>query len=97
VGGELAKIRVAAASGWRRAAKRAAAGCLRDQHDLERCARAVRRPGPPPRAGQGAERAPSPPSARRFFVGGDASSGGVLNLNKINQAPGILKTKERKL
>ena len=57
------KSRVVAASGWRRAAKRAAAGCLRDQHDLERCARAVRRPGPPPRAGQGAERAPSPPSA----------------------------------
>lgn len=67
------KIRVVAASGWRRAAKRAGAGRLRDQHDLERCARAVRRPGPPPRAGRGAERAPSPPSRLAFS---SSSSGG---------------------
>jgi hypothetical protein len=62
------KIQVVAASGWRRAATRAAAGSLRNQHDLEGCARAVRRPAPRPRAGRGAERAPSPPSPPRFYV-----------------------------
>jgi hypothetical protein len=72
--GSWPKIRVVAASGWRRGTFRGAAGSQRDQHDLERCARAVRRLAPPPRAGRGAERAPSPPSPPRFFVAG--ASGG---------------------